>query len=98
MILTPSDLEFWFLVISQRDGGIISTISNHFTFGAFLCPLVSMLTHVWLDLVSFSPNEVGYFFLKHPQKIIKNKVFFLIFLHIPIDLCVEASENSSFSL
>ena len=34
--------------------------------------------------------------LKTPSKSSEKLVFFLILLHIPIDLCVEASENLSF--
>ena len=46
--------------------------------------------------VTFSPNKAAYFFFKHPLKIIQKLVLSQFFLHIPIDLYVEASEKIKF--
>ena len=48
--------------------------------------------------VTLSPNEAAYFFFKHPLKTIQKLVFSQFFLHIPIDLYVEASEKIKFQV
>ena len=47
-----------------------------------------------------SPKHLknGEFFFETPPKNCTNMLFFLFFLHIPIDLWVEASENLIFRL
>ena len=47
---------------------------------------------IWF-YVTFSPNKAGYFIFKDTFKIIQKLVF--SYYNVPIDLCVEASENLS---